>query len=216
MSLQVKVFLPDFKQFVSNLEKMPDDVRESQRSAMGSIGFFVAQKTRRWMQSEGNKTWAKVHPLTANYRRVGLRGAVGPARFAKRSTKTPFLVKAGSLVRYIATPDFMTTGFAFDEKPKRFNRKLEEIIADQEKGYKILLTPKMQRFLAVNGYPIRATTKYLFVPPRAIEGPVTKQVSSRIFTIFEGKFSASLGRKNDLADREFRRGLGIEKVENEF
>lgn len=214
MSFQVKVFLPDLKSVVSNLEKLPDDFREAQRSALGSIGFFVSQKARRWMMSEGNKTWPKIHPLTGSKRRVGLRSAVGPARFVKRSIKQPFIARAGSLVRYIAGSDFMTTGFAYDERPKQFNRKLEEIIAEQEKGYKIFVTPKMQRFLAVNEYPIGA--KYLFVPPRPITGPVTKQVAGKIFTIFEEKFSVSLGRKNDFADREFRRGSGIEKAENEF
>lgn len=211
----LRIETPDKEKIVGALEAMPQDLKSAQRSANSSVGYMMTRKAKRWMASEGKGSWPKPHPLSRKYRTIGPRFSRGPRRFGKRKDKDTFLERAAKWTRYTYDERQVKTGFSFDTRPRRFDRKLEKLISEQERGYSIFITKKMQRYLALHGHPMRKNT-VLRVPPRPITGPVTAQVKEEIYPLYEKKFSRSLGRKNRLADREFRKGQGIEKEQNEL
>ncbi len=203
---RLTVYSPDLQEVIELTKELPLRVRLAQNSALSSTGVFAIQAMQRWIESAGQGSWKKSHPLTHSFRsnrQIGLRPGFKPhgsgqSRLLHRSffgRTSPFGV-FGRFARYLVFNQQMMVGFSTQKRPLGFNRDLEQIMARAQQGETIQVTPKMRRLWAASGeFFLKNSTKTLRVPPRPIEKPVFDQIKGALSTLFDRKFRASLDRK---------------------
>lgn len=202
----IEITTPNAQEIIDGVLEFRTSIFASERSAIGSTGFYASQEVAEWIRSEGKGSWPERHPVSKIW---GKRG----------------VSKMYRAVRYFQRGKDVVVGYGNTKGSEpRPNTNLESKMERIEKGFAIPVTDKMRRKFAVTRklatigetpgedyFPLRKSTRKLVVKPRPIHTPVFRKINSQIYPLFEQKFLKSMGRKAKLADAEFRKGLSTNK-----
>jgi hypothetical protein len=204
-------------------KRLPAEMLQSKESAMRSVGFMVMKDGRDFIESEGKGQWPKVHPFTAKFFTKFHRGARVFKRRRKHKGAYEFM---GKFVRYRVFRNFMIASYG--KQKDKFDRNLQRIGAYMEGEHKQTARTKVRRLIARSRSLARIFTgrysgkkgkdfflwsknKEIKTPKRSVDKPLFKIVKPKMFPLFGRRYVKALGRRNKLADRDFRGGISAEK-----
>lgn len=178
--------------------------------AMKSLGFFVQQSMRAYIETGGAGAWPALHPLTTRYYKK--RGAHGSWTRRGQARDDSHFYWLGKFVRYRVDKQGLQTEIGFDKsrQPDFENPFLGNVVRRAEEGEHIRVTAKMRRFFGATRrkrpkqqipgttyFPLKKGTTELIVPPRPIFRPVWRQVEPQLMALFETKFWGAVQHYQD-------------------
>lgn len=200
----VQLDYKDFSDLTRSVVGMGGVFGRARKSALKSVGWHLRGWLKDWVESEGEGSWADLHPLTARFRHK--RGV--SAHWVKRQKpKTKALEWLGKFARYRLDGDEevkIAFGKSRAGKIGVEDPQLASIAKRSETGESIAVTPAMRHFLAATRrkrpkaqeagetfFPLRKTTTRLKTPKRPIFEPVWRKYGEKSMALFEQKFWAA-------------------------
>jgi len=213
MEFSYNVEFPHFEKQAKAIMLAATIIRSAKHSATGSVGFLLMGEIRNFMESEGDGTWPKTHPLTRFYKnKYEVNGKWRRRRLLKHKGAYNWLAK---FARYVVfgKPDNEKLMMGFGKfsardmkkgRSARLDRKLQRIAKRVQLGNRIRITPRMRRKLGIawremskRGHVSKRDThaNSLHVPKRPVMSPVFARNRSKIFPLLQEKFWDSVKRK---------------------
>lgn len=213
---------PELKAITKEARKLPEDMVAARVSGQRSVGYMVKEEARDYIESAGAGTW-KTHPFTKKFYTKFRRGSRLRKRKRKHRGAFDFM---GAFVRYRLRGKTLVVSYG--KRKDSISPQLVRIGYFMERGYEFTATKEMRRFIARSrSFHRSAPGKYtgvkgkdwflitkgkrLKVPKRKVGDPVFAIVKPKAYPLFERRTVKALGRRNKLADKEFRKGLSEAK-----
>jgi len=188
----------DLEKSISGLPALLARVASSGR---GSLGFYVADRMKKHIETDGAGVWPMAHPLTRTRKRKG-------GKWVQRRKYSPLGVFRG-FIRYGVRKGEVTAGFT--------KKKTAELGTDNamipavlrfERGAERPVTPKMRRLLGagrknakskpgVDFFPLRKETVSLSVPARPVLMPVLRKENPKLPEVLDRKIQESIDRNEE-------------------
>lgn len=182
--------------------------REARRSALSSTGFAASNEIRNYVESAGEGSWRKAHPLTAAFEKHD-------GKWQRRGGFISPYYGLGKFARYkiMQGDSELKTGFGtFSSrdikrgKPAEFTQRLQEIAQQAQTRHRVLVSPVMRRLLGatkpkknavigVDYFPIRKNTISLNIPARPIVVPVFQKAKGKLAAVFFEKFTLAIKKR---------------------
>ena len=181
------------------------EIKEARISGLNLSGFLVAQAMRKWIESQGDGTWPKTHPLSQIWRKE--KSGKWTHRREHRAYEG-----LGKFARYVVNPSAIQAAIGFGtfsgKKQTRFSPLLMKISEEAQKKRTVIVTQKMRRKLGAQRrsekeipgkdiFPIRGNTSVLEIAARPIAIPVFRKIEKPAGTAFSEKFGTSLKKRFD-------------------
>lgn len=202
------VFDTNLEEKLITLAAFEEIFGQAKRSALSSVGFFVINEVRDFVESGGAGKWPKPHPLTLKFRKKYGLGGAWRRSFLGKDSPFSFL---GKFARYrVVTSDAALLKFGFGKgkarKSGNFDPFLEEIGRRMQRRNFVRVTPAMRKHFGasrrgkrdvpgIDFFPLRKRTSVLVTPPRPITQPVLDRIKDIVPALFGQKFQSSLLKK---------------------
>lgn len=180
---------------------------EARRSALSSVGFFLSQEVRKWIESAGAGSWAQAHPLTRLLERRGgrwekRRGFISPyhglgkfARYLLNGRKTEIRIGFGA---------FKASDIK-KGKQLAFLADLQDLAANAQTSRSFTVSAKMRGLMGATRrkpgdqpgqefFPLKLATSKLQAAARPIMKPVFAKASGAARLLFVEKFSKKINK----------------------
>ena len=124
---------------------------------------------------------------------TGTMGTAGNVISRKSARSDPFS-RMVNMVRYSVDEEDEMVMVGFQSAKPVYWRLLKQ----HERGFNVNVTPRMRRFFFALGFPIKAETRTLRVPPRPWVEPVERRWRPKSTPFFEEKFWDAYNRYKEL------------------
>lgn len=188
-------FSHNLSENVEKMRKIFSVSKQARIKTLSGIGALLMSKTREYIETEGQGSWEKAHPLTLKNNKKGAYEWLG------------------KMARFVIAPNGYSVIVGFGEFNERAVRNqshkiklssyLSKVSEQMQKGFIIRTTDRMKRKfgagrrnkksrIGVDFFPLRKTTKQLKAPSRPVSEPVLKQNRSKIESIVKLEFGKNL------------------------
>jgi hypothetical protein len=200
--MEIEVDKGDLKRINNSLSSLPEDIQESNEKGLSAFGFFVSGQISDYI--EGN--FSSISILASKYKNDYFRDYKGNKsnpwrrRILKNKGAFFFLSK---FAKYINYGDSVKVSYTNRQgvKRKKFDKDLLRIAKRMERGATYKVTPKMRRFVALSGKPLKASTKQIKVKKRPVIRPVFNASKNSAIDIYKRQVTQKLSKDNDLYEK---------------
>lgn len=190
-----------------------ESIPSARRSSLSSVGFYVSDEIRKYIESDGDGSWPESHPLTQLMEKK--RG-----KWVRKENYEGAYHKLAKFARYTINPQATNMVFGFGAfsardikrgKQVQFDPLLTKIAQDMQKNRAVAVNEdKRQMFGATRGvldgdpsddtpgvefYPLCKGTGSLHVKARKVDSPIAAKVRAKSGTLFSEKFHAAIYKR---------------------
>ena len=184
---------------LKQIGKYPDAVYQAETRAGRSTGFYAREELVSYIKTGGGGTWGKAHPLTLGRRYSRFLRTKYPGEMLANFLRYRSKNRKKVIVDYGRIRGREGYFFSRETFPEEFDYGPTDIDASEEAlllfakrfelGSNTPATPKLKRWMAWRGYPLKKATSMLRMPARPIFSSVYPVIKGKMGSVFDKKFA---------------------------